>query len=123
MTVMIVDDAVTTRMAIGNILTEMGYQNIVTAENALEALVLANDITDLELLFVDWNMPYMTGLELIHTLRTRPIFQSTKILMVTTETGILKIVEALKAGANEYIMKPFTKEMLIDKLKILGLLK
>lgn len=121
MTVMIIDDAVTVRMMTKTFLQDLGFTQIRVAENGVEALELLEGLESLDLVLVDWNMPYMNGLDFIQNLRTKPGFQDTKILMITTETAMEKVIEALEAGANEYMMKPFNKEMLINKLQILGL--
>ena len=76
----------------------------------------------MRLMLVDWNMPIMNGLEFVSQVRLDKRFQSSLLLMVTTETAVDQMVKALDAGANEYIMKPFTKEVIVDKLRILGVL-
>lgn len=121
MRVMIVDDAVTARLKIHHLLNELGYTEVQLAESALQALDLFPILQGLDLLFVDWNMPEMSGLQLIKHVRSLPDYQATQIIMVTTETEMGYVIEALEAGANEYIMKPFSREMLRDKLQILGL--
>jgi len=122
MHILVIDDAITARMMIISFLKELGFSNIHSAEDGLKALSLMHEFDDLDLVFVDWNMPYMNGLDVIKTIRANQNYVQTQILMVTTETGMAKIVEALDAGANEYIMKPFTKDILLDKLNILGIL-
>lgn len=121
---LIVDDAITARAMVANFLKGFGYGEIHTAANGYEALALAEELGEalgeVDLVVVDRNMPMMNGLELIRALRAGVIPDQTRILMMTTETGMDKILEALSAGANEYVMKPFTKEMLADKLVILG---
>ncbi|MBT9547942.1 MAG: response regulator [Candidatus Sericytochromatia bacterium] len=121
MTVMIIDDAVTVRMMTKTFLQELGFTHIHLAENGIEALELLEDVESLDLVLVDWNMPYMNGVDFIQNLRAKPGFRDTKILMITTETAMEKVVQALEVGANEYMMKPFNKEMLTNKLQILGL--
>jgi two-component system chemotaxis response regulator CheY len=73
-----------------------------------------------DVILVDWNMPEMDGLELIKTIRQDVRFSGTMLLMVTTETETDQMLRALTAGADEYLMKPFTKEGLIDKLQMIG---
>jgi two-component system, chemotaxis family, chemotaxis protein CheY len=70
----------------------------------------------------DWNMPEMNGLELLKELRQDPELASLKVIMVTTETELDHMVSALEAGANEYVMKPFTKDILREKLELVGIL-
>ena len=76
---------------------------------------------NVELILIDWNMPEMNGLELLRRIRRQPEYAATQILMVTTETGTGEMSDALSAGANEYIMKPFTTDVVMDKLELLGL--
>jgi two-component system chemotaxis response regulator CheY len=66
-------------------------------------------------------MPEMNGLELVKSLRQNPEFASMKVLMVTTETEIGQMTAAMEAGANEYVMKPFTKDILVEKLELVGI--
>ena len=75
-----------------------------------------------ELILTDWNMPVMNGLEFLREVRKLDRFASSAVVMVTTRTEMDQIVEALEAGANEYVMKPFTKEILGDKLRLLKLI-
>ena len=77
--------------------------------------------SDFDLILIDWNMPEMDGFELLRRIRPQPRYDRTKIMMVTTETGMGQMSEALAAGANEYIMKPFTFDVVRDKLRLLGL--
>jgi two-component system chemotaxis response regulator CheY len=74
-----------------------------------------------ELMLVDWNMPEMNGYELVLGIRKNPAYAEIKIVMVTTETEISQVEAALAAGANEYVMKPFTSEVILEKLCLLGL--
>jgi two-component system chemotaxis response regulator CheY len=74
------------------------------------------------LVLADWNMPEMNGLELLKKLRQDPELASLKVIMVTTETEVDHMVSALEAGANEYVMKPFTKDILKEKLELVGIL-
>ena len=102
-------------------LTELGFK-VLEAGNGREALeVLASDPSPITLSLVDWNMPEMDGLELLKRLRETPQFESMVIVMVTAETELAHIAEALHAGANEYVMKPFTKDILIGKLELAGI--
>lgn len=72
------------------------------------------------LVLADWNMPEMNGLDLLKRLRENPAYVSVPVVMVTTETGLDQMVTALEAGANEYVMKPFTKDILVEKLQMAG---
>ena len=77
----------------------------------------------IDLVLADWNMPEMNGFELLTKLRARPELRALKIVMVTTEAELGHMARALEAGANEYIMKPFTKEIVLEKLELLGSLR
>ena len=116
---MVVDDSKAMRMILSRNLAEMGYDVCAAADGA-EALALLRE--EMSLILVDWNMPRMNGLELVERLRADPRYASLKVMMVTTETEVDQMLKALAAGANEYVMKPFTKEILADKLRMLGLI-
>ena len=77
----------------------------------------------IEMVLVDWNMPVMDGLEFIQTVRAQRIYDSVRIVMVTTEAEHTQVLRAMQAGANEYVMKPFTKEILAAKLSLLDAFK
>ena len=118
---LVVDDSKTIRMIIKMILIDLGYE-VCEAGNGLEALkVLDKEKTAVSLVLADWNMPEMNGLELVKSLRQNPEFASMKVLMVTTETEIGQMTAAMEAGANEYVMKPFTKDILVEKLELVGI--
>lgn len=120
MRALIVDDSRTMRMIVGNILREIGFE-IGNAGDGLEALKWFDENGHPELACVDWNMPEMNGLELVRELRKRPENERTKILMITTESEAENVAAALESGANEYLMKPFTKEAITEKLALMGL--
>ena len=118
---LVVDDSKTIRMIIRRILTELGYE-ICEAGNGIEALaVMAAENYAVDVVLADWNMPEMNGLELLKQLRANTDLASLKIIMVTTETEMSQMASALEAGANEYVMKPFTKEILKEKLALVGI--
>jgi two-component system chemotaxis response regulator CheY len=75
----------------------------------------------LTLVLADWNMPEINGLDLLKRLRQNPELSSLVVVMVTTETELDQMVAALEAGANEYVMKPFTREILVEKLEMVGI--
>lgn len=106
------------RNIIGRILREMGME-IVEAGNGVEALEKVQ-AEHPEVCLVDWNMPEMNGYEFVKAVRADPAFDEMKIMMVTTETEVEQVTQALEAGANEYAMKPFTKEVIQEKLSLLG---
>jgi len=117
---MVVDDSRTIRMILTRTLRDLGYQTI-EAGNGVEAwTVLSKASQPLDLILLDWNMPEMTGIEFLRKLRADSRFDAVKLMMVTTETQVEQMVEALEAGANEYVMKPFTREVIEDKLRLMG---
>jgi two-component system chemotaxis response regulator CheY len=122
---LVVDDSKAVRMILAKTLKELGYE-VREAANGKEALALIeNDAIEnqkiaLTLVLADWNMPEMDGLELLKRLRQKPELNATAVVMVTTETEVDQMSAALEAGANEYIMKPFTKEILVEKLHMAG---
>jgi two-component system chemotaxis response regulator CheY len=92
--------------------------DVVEAGNGREALQKCEEHTDFAIALVDWNMPVMNGLDFVRTLRARHEFDNMKLMMVTTENDVLRISEALSAGANEFMMKPFTYDALEQKIAL-----
>jgi two-component system chemotaxis response regulator CheY len=121
MRVLVIDDSRTVRAIIGKILREVGLE-VVEAANGREGLEQMSQPPGVELVLVDWNMPVMNGLEFIQAVRAERAYDSVRIMMVTTETEQEQVMRALSAGANEYMMKPFTKEILVAKLGLLDIL-
>jgi two-component system chemotaxis response regulator CheY len=118
---LVVDDSRAIRMILGKILKELGFE-VLEASNGREALELIDvEKTAVSLVLADWNMPEVNGLELLKQLRQRPELSSLVVVMVTTETELDQMSAALEAGANEYIMKPFTRDILIEKLELVGI--
>ena len=118
MLALVIDDSRTVRVIIGGILRELGH-DVVEAGNGREGLERLQQTPGVELVLVDWNMPEMNGLEFIQAVRSQRIYDLLRIVMVTTETEQQQLLRALDAGANEYVMKPFTKEILLAKLSLL----
>ncbi len=117
---LVVDDSRAVRMILAKTLKELGFE-VQEAANGREAWeVIEAERTALTLVLSDWNMPEVNGLELLKRLRQDPKLSSLIVVMVTTETELDQMAVALEAGANEYIMKPFTKEILVEKLQIAG---
>ncbi len=117
---MVVDDSRAIRLILTRTLTELGY-DVAEASNGAEALrKLDRSGEGLTLILVDWNMPEMNGLEFVKRVRANERFSEVKLMMVTTETQPEQMIAALSAGANEYVMKPFTREIIEDKLRLLG---
>jgi two-component system chemotaxis response regulator CheY len=122
MRALVIDDSRTTRIIIGNILREIGM-DVLEAANGLEALEQMKFETDIDLLMVDWNMPVMNGIDFVRAVRADCVNDSVRILMVTSESEAEQVVRALAAGANEYLMKPFNKDILVAKLSILDIVQ
>jgi two-component system chemotaxis response regulator CheY len=119
---LIVDDSKTIRIILGRILKELGYE-VCEAANGIDALkVIESEKANVNLVLADWNMPEMNGLDLLKQLRQDPELAQLKVIMVTTETELDHMASALEAGANEYVMKPFTKDILKEKLELVGIL-
>ncbi|QBI21256.1 response regulator [Egibacter rhizosphaerae] len=116
---LVVDDSRTTRRILARMLDDLGF-TVREASDGVEAMEdVARDGAP-EVALVDWNMPRMDGLELVRELRADTAHEHCRILMVTTEAEVERLVEALDAGADEYAMKPFTKDVIADKLALLG---
>ena len=120
MKILIVDDFATMRRILRNILKEMGFTNITEVEDGKTALKeLKNDSFDL--ILCDWNMPEMTGLEVLEKVRSDDQLKDLPFIMVTAEAQKQNIVAAVKAGVTNYIIKPLTAETVNDKLnKLFG---
>lgn len=102
-------------------LKDLGF-DVAEAANGKEALAVLAASERPDLAVVDWNMPEMNGLDFIRALRTRREYDPVRVVMATTETEMTQVATALAAGANEYVMKPYPKDALRDKLVLLGLL-
>jgi two-component system chemotaxis response regulator CheY len=110
-------------MILGRTLNRFGYE-VCSAANGREALAMIGDQRlDLSVILVDWNMPEMNGLDFVKSIRADPRYSQVPLMMVTTETEIEQMYQALEAGANEYVMKPFTDDVIADKLRLLGVLQ
>jgi two-component system chemotaxis response regulator CheY len=119
---MVIDDSRAMRLILSRALQGFGYE-VAQAANGKDALAqLHQDGANIELFLVDWNMPEMNGLEFVQQLRSEHRFDSIPVVMVTTETETDQMIVALGAGANEYVIKPFTTETIEDKLRMLGLI-
>jgi two-component system chemotaxis response regulator CheY len=118
---LVVDDSRAVRMILSKTLKELGFE-VREAANGREALeVIEVEKTAVTLVLADWNMPEMNGFEMLKELRSKPELASLIVVMVTTETDLDQMVAALEAGANEYIMKPFTRDILVEKLELVGI--
>jgi two-component system chemotaxis response regulator CheY len=117
---LLIDDSRVMRTIIGNILKAAGF-TVAEAGNGREGLDRLRERPATELVLVDWNMPQMNGLEFVRAARANPAWAQVRILMVTTETDMAQLSQALEAGADEYVMKPFNREVFLDKLGLVGI--
>jgi len=113
---LVIDDSRAMRTIIGQILKSIGYE-VADANNGREGLQRVSEVGPLSLILVDWNMPEMNGLEFVRALRSDRKYDAVRVMMVTTETEMTRMVEALEQGANEYVMKPFTRDVILQKLE------
>jgi two-component system chemotaxis response regulator CheY len=119
MRALVIDDSKSAREILGDILREIGF-DVLKAKDAQEGMTILAEIKSADIVLVDWFMPGMSGLEFIHAVRGNPDYSQVPLMMVTTETEMPQVVLALEAGANEYVMKPVTREMILEKLQLLG---
>jgi two-component system chemotaxis response regulator CheY len=118
---LVVDDSRAVRMILSRTLKDLGFE-VCEAANGREAMAVIEAEKDaLSLVLADWNMPEVNGLELLKQVRQKPELASLVVVMVTTETELDQMAAALEAGANEYVMKPFTREILVEKLEMVGI--
>jgi len=121
MKILVVDDSSTMRRIIVNTLARLGYKDVVQAADGAEAWDALQANPDVGVVITDWNMPNMNGLELVKKIRAQDKYKTVPIIMVTTEGGKKEVIIALKAGVNNYIVKPFTPQVLKEKLEgVLG---
>lgn len=116
MKLLVVDDSSTMRRIIKNTLQRLGHKDILEGGDGVEGWNILNSNADIDMLITDWNMPEMNGLELVKKVRADSRFTDLPIIMVTTEGGKAEVITALKAGVNNYIVKPFTPQVLKEKL-------
>jgi two-component system chemotaxis response regulator CheY len=118
---LIVDDSRAMRLILTRILGELGFETV-DARNGREALTWVAAGGQFDVALVDWNMPEMNGYDFLVALRADATYRALPVIMVTTETETTQVMRALEAGANEYIMKPFTKDIIRGKLDLLQIL-
>lgn len=116
MKILIVDDSSTMRRIISNTLKTIGQEDVVTAGDGLEGLAALAANSDVDLVLSDWNMPNMNGLDFLIKVRETRSNKDLPVIMITTEAEKANVITAIKAGANNYIVKPFTPEVLSEKL-------
>jgi len=112
---LVVDDFATMRKVLRNLLKQSGHENVVEAEDGVSALQIIKT-QKIDFIISDWHMPNMTGLELLKSIRADKEVSDTPFLMITAETVPDSIISALKAGVSSYIVKPFTAEVLSEKI-------
>jgi two-component system chemotaxis response regulator CheY len=116
-----VDDSSTMRRIIKNTLARLDYTNVLEAEHGIAAWQIMCENDDIDVLITDWTMAEMNGLELVKKVRSEKKYADLPIIMVTTEGGKAEVIIALRAGVNNYIVKPFTPAVLKEKLEdVLG---
>jgi two-component system chemotaxis response regulator CheY len=120
MRALVVDDSGAIRSYLRKILSANGFA-VVEARNGKEGLERLRQEAPVDLVMLDWNMPEMDGIEVLSHLRDEPAYSNVCVMMVTTKAEMPEILHALNAGANEYVMKPFTPEIIEQKLQLLGL--
>ena len=127
MQAIVVDDSRAMRMLMGRLLRDVGFEvdeagdGCQALDRLRERLAAGHPHGPVQLALVDWNMPEMSGIELVQAVRSDPAFAALRIVMVTTETELSQVTRALEAGADEYLMKPFNRDDVVGKLELLGL--
>jgi len=120
MRALVVDDSRSMRTIIQKQLKELGFE-VYEAENGQQAMSRLREVKNSHLVLLEGNMPEMDGLELPNLVRAEPAYKEVRVMMVTTESEMSRVATALEAGASEYLMKPFDREALLEKLILLGL--
>jgi two-component system chemotaxis response regulator CheY len=116
--VLVVDDMMTMRKLVSKICKEVGFQNLMEAGDGIQAWeAIQGSNPPIGLVISDWNMPNCSGLDLVKRIRADSRFKNTPFLMVTAEAEQHQVVEAIKAGVDNYVVKPFGKDQLIEKLE------
>ena len=116
---LVVDDSNTIRIILTAYLKKLGF-DVTVAINGREALDRLHAMAKADIVLVDWNMPEMDGLSFVRAVRAEDEYATLPLMMVTTNVELTNVAEALDAGANEYMMKPFTMDILRAKLELLG---
>jgi two-component system chemotaxis response regulator CheY len=116
--VLIVDDMMTMRKLVSKTCKEIGFQNLVEAADGIQAWeAIQNSTPPIGLVISDWNMPNCSGLDLVKRIRADSRFKNIPFIMVTAEAEQHQVLEAIKSGVDNYVVKPFGKEQLIEKLE------
>ncbi len=120
MRALVIDDSRAIRSILSHLLGQLGF-DVCEACNGREGMERLDQTSDVDLALVDWNMPEMNGIDFVRRVRAEARFDPVRLIMVTSETEMSQVSAALAAGANEYVMKPFTKDVIEQKLQLLGL--
>ncbi len=120
MRVLVIDDSRAMRFLLRRMMTELGFE-VDEAAHGVQALEVLQGGERPDLMMVDWNMPEMDGYEFVKAVRADQQYDDVPLMMVTTETEMAQVMRALDAGADEYVMKPFTREVIEEKVELLGL--
>lgn len=120
MRALVVDDSRSMRSIISKQLKELGFE-VFDAANGHETMAKLHNTKGISLILLDWNMPEMDGLEVLSLIRSEAQYKEVRVMMVTTESEMSQVAIALEAGASEYLMKPFDREALLEKLILLGM--
>ena len=116
MKILVVDDFPTMRRIVKTLFRQNGFENFVEAEDGAKAYETLKKVPGIEFICSDWNMPNMTGLEFLKAVRADPNFKHLPFLMITAEAEKENIIEAVKNGVSNYVVKPFTGQTLAEKL-------
>jgi len=119
MNAIVIDDSSAMRRILRRLLEGLGF-DVIEAEHGQQGLERLSQHPRPDIVLVDWNMPVMDGLSFVKAVRANPEYQDLKLMMVTTETEPQRMAKALMSGVDEFVMKPFTGEILMDKLRLLG---
>ena len=119
MRALVIDDSKAMRALLGRLLGEIGF-SVDEAGNGREGLEHLQTHEAPDVVLVDWNMPEMSGFEFVQAVRANRDYDAVRLIMVTTETEMTRVVKALGAGLDAYVMKPFTKEAVVEQLERIG---
>jgi len=119
MRALVIDDSRAMRALLARLLGELGF-TVAEAGNGREGLEHLQVHGPPDIVLVDWNMPEMSGFEFVQTVRALREYDAVRLIMVTTETEMTRVVKALGAGLDAYVMKPFTKEAVVEQLERIG---
>lgn len=120
MKALVVDDSRAMRAAMRRLMHDLGFDTVEASDGQDALDLLATTASEIDVALIDWHMPNVDGLQLVRAMQDQADTFRIRTMMVTAETDIRRVMEALKAGADEYLMKPVTRDALVEKLQILG---